>query len=192
MAKILPPPGATISQLYHTNSPQLPQIFRDAMTVRLKVFCEEQSCSVENEFDEDDVRSWQWVVYSSFPSSEAEKPIACIRLVPPPHPPHPNGFTNPIEKPYVKLTRMAVLPEARGQGLARFLCDEALNWAVRNGREIGGGWEGLVLVHAQVNVESMWERLGFRTDEKLGRWDEEGIEHLGMWRQLDFTHAGSL
>ena len=155
------------------------------MTIRLRVFCEEQGCSVENELDEDDQRSWHWVIYAPSPSSEPETPTACIRLVPPPHAPHPNGFTDPTEKPYIKLTRIAVLAEARGKRLARVLCEEALRWATRNASEIAGGWDGLVLVHAQVNVESLWQRLGFKTDEKLGRWDEEGIEHLGMWRRLD-------
>jgi predicted GNAT family N-acyltransferase len=187
--KVLPPPGSAISTLYDAISPQVPQIFRDAMIIRLRVFCDEQSCSVENELDEDDPRSWQWVIYSVSPASESEKPIACIRLVPPPHPPHPNGFIDLTEKPYVKLTRIAVVPDGRGKGLARVLCGEALTWAARNAGEIGTGWEGSVLVHAQVNVERVWERLGFRTDERLGRWDEEGIEHLGMWRQLDLTRA---
>ncbi len=79
------------------------------------------------------------------------------------------------------------MPEARGKGLARGLCEETVGWAARNEEEIGNGWEGLVLVHAQVDVERVWERLGFKTDERLGRWDEERIKHLGMWRQLDMN-----
>jgi predicted GNAT family N-acyltransferase len=155
------------------------------MDIRLRVFCEEQGCSAVNELDEDDARSWHWVTYD--PSSSSARPIACIRLVPPPHPPHPNGFTDPTEKPYIKLTRIAVMPEARGKRLARVLCDEALNWAVNNSGNVGQGWEGLVLVHAQVSVERVWQKFGFRTDEKLGRWVEEGIVHLGMWKQLNLN-----
>ena len=34
-------------------------------------------------------------------------------------------------------------------------------------------------------VEKVWAKMGFVTDERLGRWDEEGIEHLGMWRRLE-------
>lgn len=153
------------------------------MTIRLQVFCTEQGCSAANELDEDDQRSWHWVTYET----SSGKPVACIRLVPPPHAPHPNGFENPEEKPYVKLTRLAVLTDARGKGLARVLCNEAVGWAARNEDEIGGGWDGLVLVHAQVGVEKVYVRLGFQTDERLERWDEEGIEHLGMWRDLDMT-----
>ncbi|KAF7507027.1 hypothetical protein GJ744_011051 [Endocarpon pusillum] len=183
MIKILPPPGPSVSSLYDSCSPATPQIFSDAMTIRLQVFCTEQGCSAANELDEDDQRSWHWVTYDT----SSDKPIACTRLVPPPHAPHPNGCENPEEKPYVKLTRLAVFPEARGKGLAKVLCEEAVGWAARNKEGIGGGWDGLVLVHAQVGVEKMWARLGFKTDERLGRWDEEGIEHLGMWRELDLT-----
>lgn len=43
----------------------------------------------------------------------------------------------------------------------------------------------MVLVHAQVSVEKVWEKMGFVTDPRLGRWDEEGIEHLGMWKRVD-------
>lgn len=154
------------------------------MTIRLQIFCTEQGCSVANELDEDDGRSWHWVAYDS-----SERPVGCIRLVPPPHPAHPNGFKDPSEKPYIKLTRTAVMQNARGKGLARLLCEEALGWAMRNVKELGEGWQGLVLVHAQVGVEQIWERLGFKTDERLGRWDEEGIEHLGMWRKLDMDAA---
>jgi predicted GNAT family N-acyltransferase len=178
--KILPPPGPSISMLYQSNSLQTPQIFRDAMGIRVQVFCTEQGCSAANELDEDDQRSWHWVTYSSAP----DRPLACIRLVPPPQPPHPNSFEDPSEKPYFKLTRLAVVPEVRGQRLARTLCEEALDWAVRNRAQIGEAWDGLVLVHAQIGVEGWWEKVGFRRDERLGRWLEEGIGHLGMWKRL--------
>lgn len=46
-------------------------------------------------------------------------------------------------------------------------------------------WRGLVLVHAQVDVERMYEGLGFVRDEGLGRWEEEGIMHVGMFRRVE-------
>lgn len=42
-----------------------------------------------------------------------------------------------------------------------------------------------MLVHAQVAVEKVWKRYGFFKDESLGVWDEEGIDHIGMWRRLE-------
>ena len=68
------------------------------------------------------------------------------------------------------------------------LVDESLRWAAEHKEAVGGqGWDGNVLVHAQVGVEKVWAKMGFVTDEKLGRWDEEGIDHLGMWRRLNLS-----
>lgn len=49
----------------------------------------------------------------------------------------------------------------------------------------GNGWNGLVLLHAQTTVQSFYQRSGFLTDEGMGRWYEEGIEHVGMWKRLE-------
>ena len=106
-----------------------------------------------------------------------------------------------LHEPYIKLTRVAVLPEYRGKGIARHLVETAVDWARQWPGEIQAAadrvrrdvyntnasayakWNGLVLVHAQVSVEGMYQRLGFETDEGMGRWDEEGIDHVGMWRR---------
>jgi predicted GNAT family N-acyltransferase len=163
--------------------PNAPKHFLDAMRVRLAVFCDEQNCSVDAELDEDDPRSWQWIVY------HGDEPVACIRLCPPPHAPHPNGYVDPDEEPYLKLQRFATLPSHRGKGLGRMLVDTSMQWAAEHAKEIGGSeWKGMVLVHAQVSVEKVWAKMGFVTDEKLGRWDEEGIEHLGMWRRVELSN----
>ncbi len=170
-------------------TPPLPQAapkpFLDAMKVRLAVFCDEQHCAVEPELDEDDPRAWQWVVYHGLSPSE---PVACIRLCPPPHAPHPNGYSDPNEEPYIKLQRFATMPAHRGKGLGKMMVETSLRWAAQNAEEIGGSqWKGMVLVHAQSSVEKVWAKMRFLTDEKLGRWDEEGIEHLGMWRRIEIT-----
>ncbi|GAD98327.1 hypothetical protein AN0626.2 [Paecilomyces variotii No. 5] len=222
-----PPPGRNLVRPTAADPypSQNPPTFTDAMIVRTKVFIEEQKCSEEGELDEDDARSWQWVIYadeaSTSPSActststdgqkKKKTPIGVIRLVPPPHEPH-EALIHPEKaaqlpkyelshEPYVKLTRVAVLSEYRGRGLGRFLVETALRWAaerpgeidaayaqvVRDGQKQGQekAWKGLALVHAQVQVEQMYERLGFVTDEALGRWYEEGIEHVGMWRRGD-------
>ena len=178
-----PPPAALIApQGFPTTPlpPSAPKPFLDAMRVRLAVFCDEQHCSADAELDEDDPRSWQWIVY------DMDEPVACIRLCPSPHALHPNGYVDPDEEPYLKLQRFATLASHRGKGLGRMLVDTSLKWAAGHKQEIGGtDWKGMVLVHAQVSVESVWAKMGFVTDEKLGRWDEDGIEHLGMWRRIE-------
>ncbi|TKA70419.1 hypothetical protein B0A49_09219 [Cryomyces minteri] len=167
-------------------------------------------------------------------SSTATKlAVGTIRLVPPPHPPHPEPGTHhkidnaeapapAIEghgnhktsmhdgrEPYVKLGRLAVLAPFRGLGLARLLVNSALEWAAQNAETIlpppsptsreqrklaAGGddadsgedrWNGLVLVHAQTGVQKVWEKWGFVKDEGMGVWDEEGIDHVGMWRRVE-------
>jgi len=72
----------------------------------------------------------------------------------------------------------------RGRGLSRLLTEEAFRWLAAHKNEVTVGYNGLVLCHAQVSVERMYAKLGFVTDEKLGRWDEEGIQHLGMWKRV--------
>ncbi|OOF95193.1 hypothetical protein ASPCADRAFT_507103 [Aspergillus carbonarius ITEM 5010] len=217
---LIPPPGKSTPlnlPIFTTTTPTPSSSgspLTDALTIRSLVFVTEQNCTPEGEIDNDDVRSWQWVIYHepqpSTTPTETKTPVAVIRLVPPPHEPH-EVLTHPESagslpkwdtdhEPYVKLTRVAVLKEWRGYGLGRKLVEEALEWARGNGGEIERAcaevvgeerekkaWKGLVLVHAQTQVERMYVRMGFETDEGLGRWDEEGIEHVGMWRRVQLS-----
>jgi predicted GNAT family N-acyltransferase len=193
------PPGPAQLVLPTSTPNTNPTIFNDAMKIRMHVFVSEQKCSAEAEIDSDDTRSWHWVIY------DGTAPVGVIRLVPPPQPPH-SHVTNPIDteavydwthEPCIKLTRVAIMPEYRGLGLGRRLVETALEWAAVHAAEIDEAaligaraerspllWKGLVLVHAQVDVERMYARLGFVTDEELGTWYEEGIEHRGMFRRL--------
>ncbi|ETI19792.1 hypothetical protein G647_08805 [Cladophialophora carrionii CBS 160.54] len=183
---MLPPPGDVVAPNGFPADPRpknAPGVFLDAMDLRIEVFCDEQHCALEPELDEDDLRSWHWVAYRRTESG-AEEPVSVIRIVPPPHGPHPNGVSDPDEEPYVKLGRVATKANHRGKGLSRLLTEEAFQWLAAHKDEVAAGYNGLVLCHAQVSVEKMYAKLGFVTDEKLGRWDEEGIEHLGMWKRV--------
>ncbi|RDW89826.1 GNAT family N-acetyltransferase [Aspergillus mulundensis] len=232
---LLPPPGATRKLILPTRTIPFPAanppVFNDALAVRFEVFVDEQKCPPEFEVDEDDSRSWHWVIYDT----EAENPgaeeagiepktiripVGVLRLVPPPHASHDafvavyapgtsdtgrdltaDGYDLEHE-PYIKFGRVAFLAAYRGCGLARRLMETAMAWAEENPQEINkaflevyqreGGdaskppaWKGLTLVHAQVDVEKFYGKLGFETDESLGSWVEEGIEHVGMWKRLD-------
>ncbi|KAL4943540.1 acyl-CoA N-acyltransferase [Aspergillus oleicola] len=223
---LLPPPGLnngaplTLPTRTVPSPTTNPGLFNDAMAVRLEVFVDEQKCPAEFEIDEDDSRSWHWVIYDTNASKPAkgDLPVGVVRLVPPPHASHesfiaayaPDGDPDSRDiskdgfdyehEPYIKFGRVAVLKEYRGAGVARRVMEEALSWAQQHPEEInkafqefaerdgqganvgGKKWKGLALVHAQVEVERFYNRLGFVTDEGLGRWSEEGIEHVGMWR----------
>jgi len=156
----LQPPGAALAgydskQLHsHQVDDKIPEVFRHAMSVREEVYVEEQKIPLENEFDTDDARSWHWVAYASVgtsgqqsenskdgrrKSSTANKlGVGTIRLVPPPHPPHPEpGSSHKIDnaegvlpdveagvdhgqrgngkEPYIKFGRLAVLKPFRGR-----------------------------------------------------------------------------
>ncbi|QKX61576.1 uncharacterized protein TRUGW13939_08728 [Talaromyces rugulosus] len=189
-----------------TNHP----VFTHAMTVRHAVFVNEQGCAADAERDEDDARSWEFVIYAKRPPPQAqeEQPVAVVRLVPPPHAPH-DTLLDPARasefprfdtehEPYVKVTRVAVLKEFRGLGLAGRVMRVAEEWAAANKEAIdamyrrvaGGdiqqqkGWNGLVGLHAQVQVEKMYQRMGYETDGSLGTWDEESIQHVGMFKRV--------
>ncbi|KOS22604.1 hypothetical protein ESCO_002230 [Escovopsis weberi] len=117
-------------------------------------------------------------------------------------PDRPTTFHNGKE-PYVKLGRLAVHRDFRGNHLAGLLVRTTLDWlrghpsyfdpSVKElGLEQMGAatdaevpkWEGLVCVHAQVQVADLWRRWGFEVDEGMGVWWEEGIEHVGMFQRL--------
>ncbi|KAF1837439.1 hypothetical protein BDW02DRAFT_491384 [Decorospora gaudefroyi] len=122
--------------------------------------------------------------------------------------------THPAE-PYIKLGRLAVLAPYRGLGLAKLLINTALDFATANpdliyrppsptalemaqilgnNREKEITWNGLVMVHAQAALKSMWEKHGFHEElvdddgefeiRAEPHWIEEGIEHVGMWKRL--------
>ncbi|KAG9236359.1 acyl-CoA N-acyltransferase [Amylocarpus encephaloides] len=164
---------------YAEQPTNIPKTFLDAMEVREEVFVREQSVPLHNEFDSDDARAVHWVIYASINTmTEAQKtddkgnilqrqksvtttqPIGTIRLVPFPHPPHPEPGssyaadaleTNPDadpsdppfivdrattfhdgKEPYVKLGRIAVLKEFRRSGISKILVNAAMAWAREN------------------------------------------------------------
>lgn len=236
----LAPPGDAIAHYTrtspaHAQAGTIPSTFIEAMNVRESVFVHEQKVPLENEFDHDDARSYHWVVYASVSnpsrsggrkgSQTSTVPVGTIRLVPPPHPPHPTpGSKHMIDnaeggdatqseavvtswhdgkEPYVKIGRLATMKAYRGLGLARLLMDTAMQWASKNanailpplsptGREkakLANGvgelrWNGLILLHAQKEVENFYRRQGFVVDEEMGSWIEEGIPHVAMWRRI--------
>jgi len=177
----LPPPGLALANydsaaLHSTQSPDVPEVFRDAMSVREDVFVKEQKVALENEVDIDDARSFHWVAYASVGTSGSDGnaamdgvtkdsatsaehtgrkgstamklPVGTIRLVPPPHPPHPQpGSSHKIDnheglpqdmqsglsktemhdgkEAYIKLGRLSVLQPFRGTASnprARWIC----------------------------------------------------------------------
>ncbi|KAF2773944.1 hypothetical protein EJ03DRAFT_323298 [Teratosphaeria nubilosa] len=142
----------------------IPHGFIDAMIVREEVYVQEQNIPLENELDEDDERSFHWIAYASIPakqgspetiaaqnsdrriSTSTKIPIGTVRLVPPPHPPHPmphavkkgidgrkdSGNSTAVhdgKEAYIKLGRLAVMKEFRKAGISKLLIETALDFA---------------------------------------------------------------
>ncbi|OAR00454.1 hypothetical protein LLEC1_05864 [Akanthomyces lecanii] len=164
---------------------------------------------------EHEVRDETGAVVQPRKSSTRSTPIGTVRLVPFPHDPHPDNSSAPTfaaDRPtsyhdgresYVKLGRLAVQKDFRGNRIAGLLVNTVLDWLKENpsyfdpsitelGLEQVGArreteipsWGGLVCVHAQKKVQSFWERCGFKIDEGMGTWWEEGILHVGMFQRL--------
>ncbi|KAF2965466.1 hypothetical protein GQX73_g8113 [Xylaria multiplex] len=263
-------------------SSHIPAPYKDAMSVREKVFVKEQACPLEFEHDADDARSCHWVMYASVKmTTEPEErdpdtdlvvrarrsetvtmPIGTLRIPNEDLPPvtsnsnagngnahngdkktnennPPNGNSHGTEpprqrhrafsivderrmsaampfgtdrrtdfhdgkEPYVKLGRLAVLPEFRGHQVAVQLWNAAKKWLRENPtyfnpsvKELGMDtmkvgnaddipkWNGLICVHAQEAVVKVYERWGFKVDKGMGKFYEEGIPHVGMFQRLE-------
>lgn len=119
-------------------------------------------------------------------SNSTKIPIGTIRLTPPPHAPHPvpgkhdkedapdgnlrkdSTLVHDGREGYVKLGRLAVIPQFRKAGISKLLIETAINFARSHPYEVMPGWDpakleslklesdaavgidwnGLVLVHA--------------------------------------------
>ena len=116
-------------------------------------------------------------------------------------------------EPFIKFGRLALLPPYRGlkPSLATLVINSAIEFARAWPSEISRKpsdafkfelkaalgedvnldteWKGLVLVHAQVHLQNFWARYGFELDREMGMWDEEGIDHVGMWMRIDLKAA---
>jgi predicted GNAT family N-acyltransferase len=111
------------------------------------------------------------------------------------------------KEPFIKLGRLAVLKDYRKMQISKLLIDSVLSFAERNPEiipqpvepsfvgqlqaamgadlDLNTNWHGLVLIHAQIGLQKFWAKYGFELDEKMGIWDEEGIDHAGMWKRID-------
>ncbi|KAJ4288423.1 hypothetical protein N0V90_011658 [Kalmusia sp. IMI 367209] len=142
---MLAPPKNDLSEYDNTKphtqqSASIPQVFHDAMSVREEVYGE-QGVPLEAEFDEDDPRSWHWVVYASVATtassppkdmrahstgkdedtrrasaSASRLPVGTIRLIPGPH--GPNKYLEGTEAKAVDVHGDADPPPGKGADAA--------------------------------------------------------------------------
>ena len=128
--------------------------FPEALRIRTRVFVEEQGVDPVLEHDEIDAQA------THFLARRAGTPLGTAR-----------AFPDPVHADRFWIGRVAVLPEARGQGCGKALMSIAIEWCREAGaREIH--------LHSQAAVESMYRALGFHT---VGEpFLEAGIRHVHM------------
>lgn len=125
--------------------------------VRQRVFVEEQACPPEDEWDACDAPERRGQDVHHLLATDGGEAVGVARW-------HAVGGA-------AKLERFAVLPEARGRGIARALVAEALASARRAGHR-------RFVLHAQAYLEAFYRGFGFET---VGApFDEVGIEHVKM------------
>lgn len=124
--------------------------------IRTKVFQEEQGVSADLEFDGLDEGSTHFLAYLD------DRAVGTARI-------------REIDPDTIKIERLAVLPEARKQGVGKQLMKSALD-------VISTRHKSLVVVHAQEYIANLYRQLGF---EIVGEgFVEAGIAHVKMVKQL--------
>jgi predicted GNAT family N-acyltransferase len=127
-----------------------------ALALRVEVFCGEQGVTFDGDRDGLDDEAVHLVAV------EGDEVVGTCRLLIEP------GAT-------ARFGRLCVRASARGTGVGALLLAEA----EREARAAGATRIGM---HAQTDALSLYRRAGFRPYGE--RFDEEGIEHLGMEKDL--------
>ena len=123
--------------------------------IRTKVFQQEQGVPLELEFDGLDDTSVHLLAYLN------GKAVGTCRI-------------RKIDVNTVKIERLAVLSEARGQGIGKQLMEKALTVSQVD--------KSLVIVHAQEYIAKLYQQLGFKIIGE--KFNEAGIVHVKMIKQL--------
>jgi len=126
-----------------------------ALALREEVFCGEQGVRLDGDQDGRDAEALQLVAV------DGEVLGTCRMLI------EPGGTA--------KFARLCVRRNARGRGVAAAL----LAAAEEEARAAGAVRIGM---HAQTGALALYERAGYTPYG--GRFDEEGIEHVGMEKHL--------
>jgi predicted GNAT family N-acyltransferase len=131
------------------------QQMEQAWAIRRLVFIEEQHVPEEIEMDADDAHAFHALAL------DASMPVGCGRMV--------------AHDSYVKIGRMAVLRERRGEGIGRDILGFLMAHAKRQGFS-------RAILHAQLTAEGFYLKNGYIPDGEV--FEEAGIAHRRMFRDL--------
>jgi predicted GNAT family N-acyltransferase len=129
-----------------------------AHAVRRCVFIDEQDVPEAVEMDDRDDEATHVVAFGP----DDGEPVGTARI-------------RTLDDETAKIERVAVLPDERGNGLGAHLMARAEATARDQGCR-------RVRLHAQVAVESFYQRLGYQTVSDT--FDQAGIEHVEMTKSL--------
>ncbi len=135
---------------------QLPDDWQPIRTIRVAVFQQEQGVDAALEFDGKDDEAVQFLAYLD------DRPVGTARI----------RFLN---RSTAKIERLAVLRDARKQGVGQQLMKAAIEFlSEKNISEIR--------IHAQEPVKEFYQALGFEIEGD--RFQEAGIPHVKMSKRL--------
>jgi predicted GNAT family N-acyltransferase len=126
-----------------------------AWAIRRIVFIEEQHVPEEIEMDADDAHAFHAVAL------DGNRPVGCGRMV--------------AHDGYVKIGRMAVLRERRGEGIGRSILAFLMQHAKRQGFS-------RAVLHAQLTAEGFYLKNGYIPEGEV--FEEAGITHRRMVSEL--------
>lgn len=132
-------------------------IYLDALRIRHEVFVDEQNVPLDFEVDKDEAYSIHFVLYIT-----EHQPVATVRLL-------------PLEETIVKLQRMAVLPNYRGQHYGEKLIDEVERFAKE--QEFA-----TIELSAQLTSEGFYKKLGYQSYGEV--FLDANIDHIHMRKDL--------
>jgi predicted GNAT family N-acyltransferase len=135
---------------------------RGAIAVRERVFVEEQKVPLEEELDGRDVEALHLLAL------DGDEVVGTLRLL--------------FDGDTVKVGRVAVDQEWRGQGIASEMLDVALARAVKEGSR-------RARLASQLEVVPLYERSGFAVESEV--FEEAGIPHVWMSRDLTSGAPGA-
>jgi predicted GNAT family N-acyltransferase len=142
------------SQIIVVEITERPQM-EEAWTIRRRVFIEEQHVPEEIEMDADDAHAFHALAL------DGDLPVGCGRMV--------------AHDGYVKIGRMAVLRERRGEGIGRNILVFLMEHAKRQGF-------GRAVLHAQLTAEGFYLKNGYVPEGEA--FEEAGIAHRRMYHVL--------
>jgi predicted GNAT family N-acyltransferase len=131
-------------------------LYNDAISIRKKVFVEEQRVPEEEEVDQFEQEAIHFVLYDS------EKPIGAGRF-------------RMLADGIGKIERICVLQDYRNRGAGRLIMESIEQFAKEKGVP-------KVKLNAQTHAESFYQKLGYETVSDV--FMDAGIPHVTMVKQL--------